>query len=380
MIMVSSPSSFRRAALLLAFVLAAGVVSTTAQAAVYPVSGNARFQIGNGIPLPIGFTPPPNGKIGAKAGAVVLQTPGPDPKQMTIPPGQLSAPRTPVVHGVFLLGPPLQVQTSIGFSFPGPGLGGVFKVGGRTGAATVTFCAGQVVTPTGNPACTGPGAPGNVVNGLMRYTKTAAQFGGPAQNAVSGTANIAIFTATAPCTGCLAVFAQVNPAPASAKGAPFGFFNVLPASTPSPSGLAIVNANANGTIAAVISPSLGPGIPDSGTSFGGPWTTGMLTVSVTANLGPSPEIFIFSGMDSRVSGVGNISLVSGAIGTRSLSGPNAHRGWLNLTVGAPAVPAVSPPGLAAAVGLLLLSSVYALRRRRSPARSGGRGSGVRAEG
>jgi hypothetical protein len=203
----------------------------------------------------------------------------------------------------------------------------------------------------------------------MRYTKTAAQFGGPAQNAVSGTANIAMFTATAPCTNCLAVFARVDPAPAGAQGAPFGFFNVLPASTPSPSGLAIVNANANGTITAVISPSLGPGLPDSGTSFGGPWTTGMLTISVT-NVTP-PEIFIFSGMDSRVNGVGSISLVSGAIGTRSLSGPNAHRGWLNLTVGAPAVPAVSLPVLAVAFGLLILSSVHALRRRRARARGGG---------
>jgi hypothetical protein len=97
-------------------------------------------------------------------------------------------------------------------------------------------------------------------------------------------------------------------------------------------------------------------------------------------LSPTPEIFIFSGMDSRINGVGSISLVSGAVGTRSLNGPNAHRGWLNLTLGAPAVPAVSPPGLAAAVGLLILSSVYALRRRRSPARGGGRESGVRAGG
>ena len=376
MTMVSSPSSLRRAALSLAFVLAAGVVSTTTQAAVYPLSGNARLQIGNGVPVPIGFTPPPNGKIGAKAGAVVLQTPGPDPKRMTIPPGQLSASRTPVVLGnLMLAGQLFQVQTSIGFSFPGPGLGGAFEAGGRTGAATVTFCAGQVVTPAGNPACAGPGAPGNVVNGLMRYTKTAAQFGGPAQNAVSGTANVAIGTASPPCTNCVALFARANPAPAGAEGAPFGFFNVLPASTPSPSGLAIVNANANGTITAVISPSLGPGLANPGTSFGGPWTTGMLTVSVTAHSGLITEVFIFSGMDSRIDGVGSISLVSGAVGTRSLHGPNAHRGWLNLTVGAPAVPAVSRPVLAAAFGLLILAGVHALWRRAS-ARGGGRGPGV----
>lgn len=120
--MTSSASVLRWAALSVALVFAAGVVATSAQAVVYPLSGNARLQIGFGLPFPIGFSPAPNGRINAKPGAVVMQTTGPDPKKMTIPPGQLTAPGTPVAIG--LGGNVFQVQTAIGLSFPGPGLGG----------------------------------------------------------------------------------------------------------------------------------------------------------------------------------------------------------------------------------------------------------------
>jgi hypothetical protein len=90
----------------------------------------------------------------------------------------------------------------------------------------------------------------------------------------------------------------------------------------------------------------------------------MLTISVTANVGP-PEIFVLSGMDSRVSGVGAISLVSGSVSARALSGPNANRSWANYVVG-PQIqptPSMSSHGLAAVFGLLALAGGYVLQRR-----------------
>ena len=55
-------SPMRLAGLLVAFILVAGAWSA-AQARIHSLSGNARFQIGNGLPLPIGVTPVPNGKV-----------------------------------------------------------------------------------------------------------------------------------------------------------------------------------------------------------------------------------------------------------------------------------------------------------------------------
>jgi hypothetical protein len=49
---------------------------------------------------------------------------------------------------------------------------------------------------------------------------------------------------------------------------------------------------------------------------------------------------------------------------RTGSGPNANRGWVELTLGpAIGVPALSPAGLAATAGLMLLAAGYAMRRR-----------------
>ena len=42
------------------------VHAAPAQARIHGLTGNARFQIGDGLPLPIGFTAVPNGKVAAK--------------------------------------------------------------------------------------------------------------------------------------------------------------------------------------------------------------------------------------------------------------------------------------------------------------------------
>jgi len=107
------------------------------------------------------------------------------------------------------------------------------------------------------------------------------------------------------------------------------------------------------------------GFTNQASSAGFPWTTGMLTIShpLAAGVG---EVFTITGMDDRTAGgAGTIQLVAGSLSNRATSGPNANRGWVRLVL-APRnqeVPALSPAGLAAAAGLMLLAGGYAVRRR-----------------
>jgi hypothetical protein len=357
----------RLATLLVTFVFLGG---TAAQAAtqLHSLTGNARIQIGNGLPIPIVASGPPTGGILAVPGAVVAQTTGLDPKNLTLLPNQLTAPGNVRNVGVFLANPALfEVATFIPINMPG--LKATLSAGGRTGASTVTFCPGSTVSASGNPACVSVNA--GTINGLMRYTRTTNQFGGPLSAGGTGPAAIGANVAAIagggppPCAPCTAIFALANVAPTGAQGAAFGFVNGTAPPIPSPSGIAVVGANTFGTITTVFVSNLGAGLPNTATSYGGPFTTGYLTVSVTQNLGATAEVFTLSGSDGRVGGIGTISLVGGAVSNRTLSGPNANRAWLNLTIGAPVAPApsMSSPGLAAVFGLLALGGGYALWRR-----------------
>lgn len=351
----------------------------------YPLTGNARFQIGDGVPMPIGVTPPPNGKVLAHERARITQTSGPDPKHITLWPSQLIHPGGAVDFARFPnsnFSAEAEIHTNITVRFPAPGGGpgtvpnsltprsGItFKAGGRTGAATVTFCPGQSVSPSGNPACTalslsgGPGTPQHRVNGFLRYTATSAQFGGAMRGAIGGTARLALLAGVPvptspalPCdhagpTGqqggapCRIIYANATPLPDAVLGGPFGA--VITASgtpPPAPGGLRNAKLGAAGTVLSVTSPGLGLGIANPVTSFGGPWTTGMVTI-VQSHAVVSTEVFILTGSDNRVNGIGTISLVAGGLSHRSLAGPNANRGWLNLTVVGD-TPALSGWGLA----------------------------------
>jgi len=379
--MTHSVTLLRRLAyLLVTFVFVFGLWATTAQAQgtqTYPVTGNARYQIGQGLPIPIGFTPPPTGKIKFPPGGVITQTTGVDPKAIINQPSGVTHPGTPAVIGVFLVNPNLfQVATAIPLA--GPKSVATFSAGKRTGASTVAFCAGNPVPPTAptpepswDPNCLSPNGGPGTVKGLMRFTKTANQFGGPNQGNVGGFANIAVRVSGTPPGPVTAIFAIANPIPTGAQGAPFGWKgSTSGAAPPAPNGVAGFSANANGTL---VGPPLwqdptSPGLPNPATSYGAPWTTGMLTVSVTNQAGPIPEIFVFSGSDNRANGVGTISLVTASISARGLSGPNANRGWLNYTIGPPgftSIPAISNGGLAAVFGLFALAGGYAAWRRRS---------------
>ena len=152
--MTFSASVLRKAAVLAVFALIAGVSSTAfaQKTKLYSISGDARYQIGNGLPIPIGLTPAPHGRVHIVPGAAILQTTGPDPKKMILPPSGATAPGNPVVVGLFAANSALfQVGTAIPLA--GPKGTAVLSAGGRTGAATVSWCPGSTVTPSGNPGC-----------------------------------------------------------------------------------------------------------------------------------------------------------------------------------------------------------------------------------
>lgn len=336
----------------LALVGLAGTASAANKKA-YALGGNARYQIGGGLPLPITGQPPPNGRIFPVAGARVFQTLGADPKRMSIEGGQMTEAVVPrVAVGVFLNNSALfEVESNLGFTFPAPAQPNgdrsvVFQAGGRTGAAVTTV------------------VPGGSISGSFQYTATGAQFGGPGQGRVIGTAAVWGLVATAPpCTGCLAAKIVANPAPFNAAGGPFGFLSSTAPLPPVP-GVFVVNATAGGLITTrTPTPSNNPGGINGATSAGAPWTTGQVVVSQPAAFG-GIELFTLNGSDARVNGIGNISLVSAALSNRSLSGPNANRGWLNLTLtdtGGP-VPTTSSWGLATLMVLIAGTTIWMTRR------------------
>jgi len=365
----------RLAVTLVAIGFVAGLCASVAQAAPHSLTGNSRAQIGNGLPIPITGQPAPANRILAVPGAVAHQTLGPDPKNFRLDPGQLRAgdlqnTMTPNININLPLFPSnsklFQVRTQIAISGPGALVGPQpsLSAGGRTGASAVQFCAGSTVPPAGNPACLTPMG-GSGINGSIRFTASANQFGGPGQSNLGGNADIALRVGGTPPGAVTAIFAFATPAGTGAAGGPFGFSNMTAGATPGPaSGIGVFNATAAGNLVTTIVAGLGSGIANPATSYGVPWTDGILTLSVTANVGP-PEIFVISGSDMRVSGVGTLSLVSGSVSARALSGPNANRSWANYTVG-PVIqptPAMSSHGLAAVFGLLALAGGYVIQRR-----------------
>jgi hypothetical protein len=103
-----------------------------------------------------------------------------------------------------------------------------------------------------------------------------------------------------------------------------------------------------------------PGLNNMATSsVGFPWTTGMITIMAPAS---PPETFWVTGTDKRDAyGVGSISLVSGALSARAMSGPNANRGWVRLTLPEPA----AVLGALGAFAMLGLCHAGLARRRSS---------------
>jgi hypothetical protein len=375
--------------------------SAQAQYLLSPMAGNGggnagQLQIGTGLPLPVGpsgiflggMTPVNGGTMGGGPNpdgpglafwppllvnrapttmGTIMQTMGtPQGGQITIPAGVLTnmvggAPRAPI--GVFPTNNAVfQVRTTINYAWPN---------------VAATFAPGG-----------GPGIPGTPVTipgpglGSITYNAGTKSFGGAAQFAIAagpfaGTLKVPVNGAKIPiasvwinifkklpasATKALLVGAS-NPLGVAAPGAPgtvigttaFGavpnairlFTGVLPILGP------------NGTIPTAMSMGIAPSALTNmvtGTQ-GFPWTTGFITVTAP---GAAPaEIFYQSGTDMRVAGVGNVSMVSGALGLRKLSGANANRGWVTLTLPEPTMV------IGAGAALAMLGLCHTIVRRRS---------------
>jgi len=368
----------------LAVTFALVAASAQAQTARYSLSGNTRSQIGAGLPLPITFQPAPNGKVVLDADSYVFQTAGPDPKAMTLvkTPSPIFGPVTTTAFVGQFNPSVMQVKTSLVVNGPAGTAGtAMFSAGGRTGPAIFTWCPGlPLPTATFNPSCTAPTNAtlptptgfGASMNASIRYEATSNQFGGTSQAEVAGGASVVIRADAAmplPCkhpdvggaqSSCVAAFSLVAVNPTAAFGGPIGFSNMT---TPalSPSNVFFVGATTNGAVTAVGAQQPISFPKNDVTSYGGPWTTGKVTIRAPLAAG-SPETFFLEGSDNRVNGVGSISLVSGALSKRSLSGDNANRGWLNYEVAPFSVPSISNGGLILLGAIFLAATLWMVRR------------------
>lgn len=354
------------------------VMGTAAQAQTQhslAAGSGGQLQIGSGLPLPIQvFT---GGTASGTAGIfppllvphdpvpiITQQTDG----KITVPPNVLSKVATAIqqqptfVTNVAVF----QVNTAIDYRFP---------------SATATFAPGGGPALPGSPYF-GPGTAG----GSMTYTQSGASnsFGGSAQFAINGNTALAAGGAIVgqPVTVYIN-FAKQFPASAATRAALVGaqasnaWAGVTTAfpgqQTP---GVAAPNWSMAGSFASngavlgsvqCIPPAclLGSALVNNVLSDkGNPWTTGLITVAAPNAVG-APETFFLSGTDTRTDGggnqvgSGNISMVSGTMSNRTLSGPNSNRAWVSLTL-------PEPTAMAGAAGALLMLGVChnMVRRRR----------------
>jgi hypothetical protein len=352
-----------------------------AQAQTYSLSGNLRSQIGAGVPLPITFTAIPDGKVVLPPGATVKQTWGPDPKAMILvdQPGALFGPQTTTVQ-IFVTQPNvLQIKTSLIVDGPAAGTA-VLSAGGRTGPATFTWCPGQPLpTASFNPACTNvamaTAVHGASMNASIRYQATANQFGGVSQLTLAGGASqvLRVGSVPLPCKAiqlggpdpsCFAAFSLPAVPATSVRGGPIGAAHIVPAVLPAlvhPVGIA-----GGGTVTSVAPTPVGTFPGNTVRSYGGPWTTGKVTVRAPA-AGGGASVFYLQGSDKRVDGVGSISLVAGGVSHRSLAGDDANRSWAHFVVGLPlAVPSISTRGLVLLGALFVVTTTWMVRRAVDP--------------
>jgi hypothetical protein len=355
------------------------------------------------------------GQIQATPSATVQQgaagtgTPGTDPRSLMFVEPSLFTYDAPVVGLARIKDNSklFSLRTDLDFRFPHPGTTGsgataengpfstqTLSAGGRTGPAIVSWCAGlPAPTATYNPGCAAPDAFGfatdttigrtNVTrplsNGLVRYTATRNQFGGTIRARSSG-ASVYFFngagltTGDLPCTIgtnplCIVARLTYGPPTESVVGGAFADkVTAAQAVLTMPSFVLEASIGANGTIHSVGDPVTdGMGNPIVGTpsfaqtSWGLPGTTGRLTISVTQNTNAPTNVQTFTrtGGDHRTAGgEGIVVLVSGALSSRSISGPDAVRGWATFNVPEPGVIA------AMSAGFFGLFGCHQLARRR----------------
>lgn len=381
----------------LAVALLAVAISGSAQAQylLSPMAGNGngnagQLQIGTGLPLPVGPAGIFRGGMTPVNGGATVMGPNPDgpgftywppllikrnPLSMgtimqtgggkiTIPPSVLTnmiggAPRAGI--GVFPTNPAvMMVRTTINYAWPN--VAATFAPGGGPGipggpAVVLTGPGGGSITYNGGTAAFG---------GAGQFAIASGPFAGTIKVPPSGTklpvASVWInFQGKAPAAATRALLVGAsNYAGVGAAGAPgTTVATTMYGQVPLAIRQFTAMLGANGTVPLANSFGIANNTMTNmvtGTQ-GYPWTTGLITVTAP---GAAPaEIFFQSGMDGRVAGVGNLSMVSGALGQRKLSGANANRGWVTLTIPEPTM------AMGAGAALAILGLCHTIMRRRS---------------
>ena len=161
-------------------------------------------------------------------------------------------------------------------------------------------------------------------------------------------------------THLFGAFSQVVPAATAIGGAAFGQVNIS-SPAPTPGNVRFIGVLADGQVTAVGATPLATAPKNNVIDYGAPYTTGKVTVRAPLALGGA-ETFYLQGSDSRVDGIGSISLVTGGLSLRSISGYNANRGWLNYEVSPFSVPSISNGGLILLGALFLAATAWMVRR------------------
>jgi hypothetical protein len=368
--------------------LGALVVSGSAQAQFLLNPGGkngGEAQIGTGLPLPIGtmgiffggmtpatagtmFWPPLLvGRAPTTMGTIMQALNTPQGGALTVPAGILTdmiggVPRGQI--GVFPTNPAVfAVRTTINYSWPnvaanfapggGPGLPGTPVVFAGPGGGSIAYNAGtksfggsgQFAIATGPFSGTLAVPPG----GTMASKLPVASVWINGFKQLPATANKAILVGASNYNGVGAVGQSVMGLTQTTMYGQIPLAVRLFTAMLGPNGT-IPLANSMGVAAAALTNMV------AGTK-GFPWTTGLITVTAP---GAAPaEVFFLSGTDMRVAGIGNVSMVSGALGLRKLSLANANRGWVSLTIPEPTA------ALGAAAALSMLGLCHMVVRRRS---------------
>jgi hypothetical protein len=338
-------------ALVAAFVL----MSSTADAREFRMSGDWRLLFGATLELPV------FGGIGNRDGAMANAT-GSAPASVTIPVNAFTDPGLSIVIPI----PSVTslVQLSSMFSFNGPISPGAFAAGPKgTRPANFGWCIGAAANPNCTTAAIG-GSQGTA-HGLVTYTAGPNQFGGTMQMLVGGTGAFSGLIGTSPRR---IEHALIN-AETVAQGGGFAT-NVSIFFPPGPVTTGAVCANGLcGDAGVIIVPGVttAPGTGGTSTFWGFPWTTGMVSVFVN-EVPTSPETVTATGFDTRTPlGAGNISMVAGGLGV--FQGPAARAATslfstVTMTFRARNLPALSAGGIATLVSVIAMGAAYALHGRR----------------
>lgn len=354
------------------------VGSATSQAQLFSLTAGSGGQvaIGNGLPLPIQVIPPGQGTAAVLPPLLIPLVPfaqgltivSNGAGSINVPAGVISRVAPGITMLPVLASNPVVFQVNTAIDYAWPAAAATFSPGG----SPVGLLAGATSVFVG----TGPAA-GNVT-----YTNAnlASSFGGAATFATgpgSGTAGGAI--PGSPVTVYINAFGQ-TPATAmsaalvgaTAVGLQWGASTLLatittnvPVADPGWAGHPAFGGSISigplGTVlASVLCVAPCGGLNNNVIGDKGfPWTTGQIVISAF-NAAPA-EVFTITGGDTRVAGIGpgNIQMVTGTVSDRVLSGPNANRGWVSLTLPEPG----AMLGVTSAFAMLGLCNMVVRRRR-----------------